>query len=508
MTEIVAPIVAPDAATLVEACSQARREGATAVEVRLDTCADRGADLNALVDAFPGLDLPVLATLRHASEGGTWSGQAGERRALYERADAAGARWVDVELAQDDGWRPTRAGLVLSHHDFTGMGSDQDSIIARMHAAGAAVAKIALTPADADDLAIIARIYRHAQGPCCAIAMGETGLPSRLLAGCWGAAFTFGRLSTAPGSAPGQPLVEDLARRYRIGRQGRNTRIFGVIGKPIGHSLSPLIHNAAITAHDLDAVYVPFLVQDPVRFWKACGRFIDGLSITIPHKHDLIPLMDSLEPLVERIGAMNTIWRDAEGRTVGANTDAVAAMTCVEGQAGTLRGRKVTLLGAGGVSRAIAFALADRGAQVTIANRNPDRAATLAAEVGCRNVGYAEAANQSYDVLINGTSVGMEAPDDTPWPTPAHRREAVVFDTVYVPLETRLIKEAQLAGAATVCGLSMFIGQAAEQYRRFFGRAAPTELMHRVALERLEAKQRTALRKPGTEGLEMTLGGG
>ena len=530
MVQVVVPIAAADVATLSARAAQAKAEGADLIELRLDSCArlakSHGA-LDALLAAIPRLPLPVIATARHASEHGDWDGSEPERQALLAVADEAGAAWIDQELAQFDARRrPQRARLILSHHDFAGMGGDLAAVVGRMRAQCCDVAKVAVTPRDAADLAVIEALYHRSTDPLVAIAMGEHGLPSRLLAGAWGAAFAFARLSGDAGSAPGQPTVRDLVERYRVRQQGPRTRIFGVIGSPIAHSLSPLIHNAAFAHHGIDAVYVPFLVGDAVAFWQACGGWIDGLSITMPHKHDLLIRVDRLEPLVGRIGAMNTIYRDENNATVGANTDASAAVTCVEAQAGTLRGRRVTILGAGGVSRAIAFAVAERGAQVLIANRGHERAQELATEVGGEACALEAAPSQPFDVLINGTSVGMggkdqPAPSESPWPRTAHHRDSVVFDTVYTPLETTLIKEAQMAGATTVCGLSMFIGQALGQFSRWTGREAPEGLLYRLALERLggraeaarsgtagsTAPQQPAGRK-STVNLEETLGGG
>ena len=502
MTAIVVPIAAADPAELILMSEAARDQGADVVELRLDTCAEMAdglLDLTVFIADLPCLALPAMVTLRHVDEGGSWAGGADERERLYALADAAGAKYIDMELAHDRGWRPEHAQLVLSFHDFSGMGGDLQSTITSMHAAGAAIAKVAVTPDDAADLAAIERLYRHATGPVCAIAMGEVGLPSRLLAGCWGAAFTFARLDDAVGSAPGQPTVRELAELYRLKAQGHDTRIFGVIGNPIRHSLSPLIHNTALAAQGIDAVYVPFLVRDALAFWHACGRFIDGLSITIPHKHDLLPAMERCDPLVQRIGAMNTIWRDEDGHTVGTNTDAVAAIACVESQLGKLAGRRAILLGAGGVARAIAFALADRGVAVAIVNRSRERAEALAQEMGGTVVDLDQAIHQPWDVLINGTSVGMEAPTESPWPADAHHAHRVVFDTVYTPLETRLLRDALAADACTVGGLDMFIRQAAEQYTRFTHHEAPVDIMHRVALEQLQLRARKATSGGATE---------
>lgn len=502
MTSIVVPIAAADPAELILMSEAARDQGADVVELRLDTCAEMAdglLDLTVFIADLPRLALPAMVTLRHVDEGGSWAGAADERERLYSLADAAGAKYIDMELAHDRGWRPEHAQLVLSFHDFSGMGGDLQSTITSMHAAGAAIAKVAVTPDDAADLAAIERLYRYATGPVCAIAMGEVGLPSRLLAGCWGAAFTFARLDDAEGSAPGQPTVRELAELYRVKAQGHDTRIFGVIGNPIRHSLSPLIHNTALAAQGINAVYVPFLVRDALAFWQACGRFIDGLSITIPHKHDLLPVMDRCDPLVQRIGAMNTIWRDEAGHAIGTNTDAVAAIACIESQLGTLAGRRAVLLGAGGVARAIAFALADRGVAVTIVNRSSERAVALAQEMGGTVVDLDQAIHLPWDVLINGTSVGMEAPTESPWPAEAHHAQRVVFDTVYTPLETRLLRDALACEARTVGGLDMFIRQAAEQYARFTQQEAPVDIMHRVALEQLQLRARKATGGGATE---------
>ena len=494
MTSIVVPISAATAAEIVTLARHAQAAGADLVEVRLDTCAKLGAPLAEVTALLGKLALPTIATARHASEGGDWPGRDDERLALYLEAQRAGAAYLDIELAQwplfaalGVGRSAITAKLILSYHDFDGIGNDLPGRIAAMRAAGADVAKVAVRPADAADLAVLRELHQAGGGPLVAIAMGEHGLPSRLLAGVWGAAFTFARLVNDGGSAPGQPTVDELLRLYRLKSQGPNTKIFGVIGSPVAHSLSPLIHNAAFAHHGLDAVYVPFRVEDAPAFWRACGEWIDGLSITIPHKQALLGLMHGIEDLAARIGAMNTVYRDRDLMPVGANTDALAVIRCLEVQLGTLSGRRVLLLGAGGVSRAIAVAVQERGAQVVIANRTLDRAQELVAEIGGEAVTVEGAYDRPYDVLVNGTAAGMGKPDETPWPAERHRRDSVVFDTVYHPLETRLLKDAQLAGARTVCGLDMLISQALGQYQRWTGLEAPEHLMYRAALDRLGA---------------------
>jgi 3-dehydroquinate dehydratase / shikimate dehydrogenase len=498
MTQVVVPVAAADAAMLTRMAGEARSAGADLIELRLDSCAKLGAQPAAMLGALAALPLPAVVTIRHASEGGDWSGSEAERAGLYLQAAAGGAAYIDVELAHWQGLsghglagRAGGAQLILSYHDFEGMGEDLDGRIREMRRCGAAVAKVAVRASDGADLAIIADLHRdHVhEGPLVAIAMGEHGIASRLLVGAWGGHFAFARLVDDPGSAPGQPTVGELIDLYRVRSQSEHTRIYGVIGSPVAHSLSPVIHNTAFIHHHLDCVYVPFRVENAPAFWRAFGARISGLSITIPHKSSLLTLMHGVEAQAGRIGAINTVYRDKDLHAVGANTDALAVVRCLEGVCANLKDRIVLVLGAGGVSRAIAVAVAERGAKVVIANRTLERAQELAAEIGASAVTFAEAVEIAYDVLVNGTAVGMGKGDESPWPAAAHRKDSLVFDTIYHPLETRLLKDAQLAGARTVGGLDMLISQALGQFSRWTGLEAPEPLMHRAALDRLGRTQ-------------------
>ncbi len=489
MIDIVVPIFAQNLELLIGQSLDAKSAGATMVEIRLDRCAQLGADCAAIVAGIPSLLLPVMATNRSADEGGAWKGTESERLQILLDADAAGAAYIDVELAhvQSLSSKPQQAKLILSYHDFKGMGSDLNQVVTDMYAAGADVAKVAVTAADSGDLAVIETLYhdfsdRNDQQSLVAIAMGEEGLPSRLLAGAWGAAFTFGTIN-GQDSAPGQPSVEDLIDMYNIQVQGPETRIFGIIGEPVSHSLSPVIHNSGFQALQIDAVYVPFLVHNPKDFWLRCGDWIDGLSITIPHKHDLGSKVDTIEDIALHVGAINTVYRTVDS-CIGANTDACAAVHCIQECTGTIKGLRCMILGAGGVSRAMAYALHQKGAKVCIANRTVERAQQLAEEVGCQFVSLDEATANEFDVLINGTSVGMNS-ELSPWPQEFLKAHHVVFDTVYTPLETTLLQYAQKAGATPICGLSMFLRQAYEQFERWTNTPAPEEAMRRLFLEKL-----------------------
>jgi len=499
MVLVTVPIAAPTVAEVIAQTTQAKNAGADLVELRLDRC----GEMAATIAAIPQLALPCIATIRHASENGGWTGDESARLGLLDGADRQGAAYVDIELAHlPNNWRPQQAQLILSFHDFTGMGGDDaqwNARIARMRAAGPGiVAKIAVTAGDAADLARIERVYRvHGKnGPLVAIAMGEHGYASRLLAGVWGGHIAFARLPDQTGSAPGQPFIADLLGMYRLRAQKGSTPIYAVIGNPIAHSLSPLIHNAAFAHLGIDAVYVPIRVEDAPAFWRACGSWIAGLSITIPHKHAVQELMAVVEPEARVIGAMNTIWR-RDGVITGANTDAPAITDCLvttlrrDGDGiDHLRGKRVLVLGAGGAGRAAAFACRARGATVAVTNRTFARAEELAADCGCLALTDEQAMAWPYDCLVNGTAVGMRnpdgtIPDETPWPADRHRRGSVVFDTVYTPLRTRLLREAEAAGATTIRGADMFIAQAAGQFTRWTGHDAPVKLMADLMLRRL-----------------------
>ncbi len=511
MSRIIIPVSGHSVGEVERLVYRARAEHADLVELRLDSCVHQGADPLALLACIREWPLPVIVTNRLAAQGGDWDGDEEQRLDLLRRADAAGAAYIDVELAcyAAFGQAPSQARLILSHHDFQGMGGDLDQIVRDMFAAKADIAKVAVSPGDAADLDVLAELcarhgrfapQRDRSRGLIALGMGEFGFPSRVLAGAWGAAMTFARLaSDMRGSAPGQPTVRDLTRMYRVAAQGPETCIFGVLGDPVGHSLSPAMHNAAFAHHGIDAVYVPFRASDAGAFWKACGGWIDGLSITIPHKGALLDSVDDVEDPVRAIGAMNTIFRRENGSSVGANTDAPAVITCLEETIRPLCSRRALVLGAGGVGHAVAYALRQAGCEVIIVNRTEARAQALAATLDCAWLSQDKAHEIPYDILVNATSVGMNDPDTSPWPATAHRQDSVVFDTVYTPLETCLLRDAADAGAATVCGLSMLEQQAAGQYQLWTGIAAPLARMHRAALEGLGTRWTTQLRHE-TEG--------
>jgi len=317
------------------------------------------------------------------------------------------------------------------------------------------------------------------------LAMGETGFPVRALSTAFGSLYTYAAPTSAGGTASGQVCAKILRNLYRLEKLTKNVRIFGVIGDPIGHSISPAVHNRAFQARRIDAVYLPFLVH-PTQlkdFFTAAAKLpISGFSVTIPHKQKVLRYLDIIDPLARRIGAVNTVWRKG-GKWRGSNTDA-------EGVTGPLskklRVNRATILlaGNGGAARGAAFALSDAGAKLSIVGRNPDRVRALAKACDAVALTREQAEEGHFDALVHATPLGM-------WPhvdqcfferrIPAD----VVFDMVYNPLETLLIKRAREENKEVVPGIQMFVEQAARQFEIWTEDASPRSIMEKAALEAL-----------------------
>jgi len=462
-------------------------EVADLVEVRLDLMDE--FDVARLVGLRPDR---TIMTARAVREGGKWRGSEATRVRTLAAAIKAGVAYVDVEL--DSVHAVTERGatkLIVSFHDFQKTPDDLSSIVMRIVKSGADVAKVVCTANDQTDNLKLLALLEKPYIPTIAFAMGERGVPSRILAGKLGGFLTFASLGQGRESAPGQLTVPDLVDLYRYRSLSPQTALYGVIGNPVAHSASPAIMNRAFAALEMDAVYLPFLVDDVASFVRQFQKLdVRGYSVTVPHKQGVMEVVDDLDPLAAKVGAVNTLARRAD-RWYGANTDLQAAVSSIEracaevGKA--LPGARALVLGAGGASRAIVYGLVDGGASVTIANRTFEKARTLAAEVGAECVPLSEASNVECDIVANTTSVGMHPHvDATPIDASAFHEGQVVFDAVYNPEETRLIREAAARGARVVTGIDMFIEQAAAQFALWTGQEAPRETMRRALAEHLE----------------------
>jgi 3-dehydroquinate dehydratase/shikimate dehydrogenase len=499
-TRLICPLIGPDVESMRAGMAAAAAAGADAVECRLDYLS-RTPTERELAGLLADPPLEAIVTYRSAEQGGRSVADAQKRMGTLRQAARFAPAYVDVELGAEPRDWPA-APVILSRHDLRGCPADLESILAEMEASPAAVSKVAFTASGPEDAFRALEMLRSARKPTIALAMGEAGLASRILAGKFGAFGTFAALEQGGESAPGQPTIEEFKRLYCWDSLGPGTAVYGVIGCPVAHSLSPAIHNAVFAAVGIDAVYLPLRVEAGGDNFK---RFMDsllarpwldwrGLSVTIPHKENALAYVgkDNCEELARKIGAINTITIDAGGACRGHNTDYAAALdalcSAMRIRRQDLVGRTVAVLGAGGAGRAIVAGLRHYGAQVEIFSRTVSRAEALAEEFSCRAAGMDGAARTGARIVINCTPVGMHPQvDASPMEDMPPRVEAV-FDTIYNPVQTRLLRQARRGGLLTVSGLEMFVNQGAAQFEIWTGRPAPRELMRQVAREALGAQ--------------------
>jgi shikimate dehydrogenase len=264
------------------------------------------------------------------------------------------------------------------------------------------------------------------------------------------------------------------------------TKIYGILGRPVTHSLSPAMHNAAFRELGLNAVYLAFPVSNLAQAVAGLrGLNIQGASVTIPYKEEIIPLLDDLDSQAARIAAVNTVV-NRDGRLCGYNTDWLGAMQALKAKT-SLKDEHVLILGAGGASRAIAFAVLAEGGQVTLTDLDASRAAALARDLKVEVIPLDAVGQCPAAILVNATPVGMEPNIEAiPINLDLLGRFRLVMDIVYQPLETRLLREARARGAATIDGLQMLIHQATAQFELWTGQPAPLEIMSQAAYAGLE----------------------
>lgn len=505
MTFLAIPICTKNLQEASAAIEQARAAGAELLELRLDFLANPTSEtIRQLVASAKASNLPVIATCRPAWEGGQYTAGEPSRETILAAAAQAGADYIDVELIaleqnqirRENVLGGSAAKLIVSNHDFQGKPADINDRWSRICRQNPDIGKLVyMANRISDNFAALDLL--HENPGAIILTMGEAGQLGRLLAKKLGGFLTFASLTSGAESAPGQITACQMLDTFRWPAVNAATCLYGVIGCPVAHSMSPAIHNAAFAAVHYDGLYVPLLVEDSS---EEFDRFLDGLlrrpwldfhglSVTIPHKHHALAWLQKhhgvIEPLAEKIGALNTILIEKGGLLAGYNTDYTGAMNAITEtlglSPGDLRGLPTAVLGAGGVCRALVAGLTDAGADVTIYNRTVEKAEKLAAEFHCRFSGLENLRSLSARLLVNGTSIGM-SPDTSRSPLPAEflRPDMMVFDTVYNPMNTMLLRQARQAGAKTVDGVSMFVNQAAVQFERFTGQPAPTALMRQV----------------------------
>jgi 3-dehydroquinate dehydratase/shikimate dehydrogenase len=465
------------------------KDGGAFLEFRLDYLPDpaRGVTLlRDLRETYP--DLQILATCRHQRYHGHFAGSAERQIEILGDAGQAGAAVMDLEVEAAEPSKAaaaalrTIAPLIISYHDFEKTPALQP-VFNRLRRVPADAFKIAVTARKpSDNLRLLDFLRQPHDAPLIAMAMSEIGAASRILSPAMGSLFTYAAPMDANGTAPGQLPAPLLRTLYRADKLGPHTRIFGVIADPVAHSKSPSIHNRALHSRRIDAVYLPFRVAPPqLRDWMvlAAGLPVSGFSVTIPHKQRIGRYLDVVEPLAKRIGAVNTVWRKA-GKWRGTNTDAAGVLEPLRRRL-RLPHRSILIAGYGGAARAAAFALADAGANVTITGRNLKSSQALATAVKAEAMPLAAASAADFDALVHATPVGMNPhPDACLFDDriPA----SLVFDMVYNPRETLLLRRAKDQGCEIIYGSEMLLEQAACQFQIFTGETAPRDMM-REALE-------------------------
>ncbi len=483
----------------------AKSDGADLAEVRIDYL--ETIEREKWRDILSRKCLPIIVTNRADWEGGKWAGDETARLSILVEAEQLGAEYIDVELAACETYNKLRnvrsgAKLILSHHNFDrGLSLDEiRAVTSRMSAAGADINKFAMMATSALELAPVFESLRDAVVPTIAIAMGEYGQASRVAAGKFGAFLTFASAGTGQESAPGQVSTQRLAEFFDFSRTSKATRLFGIIGNPVSHSMSPALHNAAMTHAGIDGLYIYMPVEHDVALFirQMCALGFDGFSVTIPHKVAALDAVDEIDSVARDIGAINTVVRRSDGTLFGCNTDWVAAISAIESSLPSLSiaGKRVICIGAGGAGRALVFGALSRGArEVVIVNRSGHKAIALAKDIdpqrasGISQEEFNRNSDTDFDVVMNTTSVGMHPNiDETPIPRSKLTNKPLVFDAVYNPLETRLLHDASEIGCTTVSGLEMFVGQGAEQFRNWHPGYEPSlEVMRNVVLRSLKS---------------------
>lgn len=503
MTMLCASLAAGDAKGMVGAARDARRGGADIVEVRLDRLRRITAPMIARLARSIDF-IPAVATLRPEWEGGAFEGSEDERVRLLGAAAGSGFDYMDLEIGMDAGFRSSLLGIckdggvrtIVSHHDHLGTPGVREivQIIERCTALGD-IGKVAFLCSSAEDAAKVVEAAGKARRKglaFVAIGMGEKGMLTRLLAPIMGSAIAYACLDGRHRTAGGQPQIGELLKMWggparRRGLSHR-TALYGIIGHPLGHSLSPLMHNASFKRLGMDAIYMPFDVKEEdimgtLLALRAAG--LRGANVTIPHKQTIMALLDEIDGAASEIGAVNTIVNRG-GRLRGSNTDIGGFVGALKGAGVRLRGARVLVIGAGGAARAAVRGLLGEGASVTVANRTVPRALELKESLGAARIDVAglEAIPEILrhaDILVNCTPAGMRGfSAKNPVPARLLRRGLVVMDMVYNPVRTPLLAAAEKAGAITISGLEMFIRQGMGSFRTWTKKTLPIAEVRKV----------------------------
>jgi len=490
-----------DTATLLKHARAEVDSGETFLEFRLDYLSnpmDGVAAMRRFLGEHP--ECTLMATCRRHQNHGHFNGSVEEQVRILDAAISAGARAIDIEIesAENAAVRleqlRSKALVIVSFHNYGGTPA-VDPILRRMMKVPADCFKLVTTARKpSDNFRVLSLAKAYAKVPMVLLAMGEMGLPTRVLSAAMGGLYTYAAPNAAEGTAPGQISARLLRHIYRVDKFTKSAKVYGVVADPVRHSISPAVHNRAFQSRRIDAVYLPMLVH-PAQlkdFFTMAGKMpIQGCSVTIPHKQKVMRYLDWIDPLARRIGAVNTITRRA-GKWRGTNTDVDGVIVPLKKKINIPKS-SILVVGNGGAARGAAFALAGAGAKVSIVGRNPDRVRALGKACGAVPLMKDQLRGSHFDAIIHATPLGMyphinecffddEIPGD------------LVFDMVYNPLETVLVKRAREQRKEVIPGLTMFLEQAAHQFETWTGESAPRPAMEKAAMEALNGVSHPAVK--------------
>ena len=438
-----------------------------------------------------------LATCRRRLAGGKFPADIHHELYWLIQARDAGCQWCDLEM---ETFRELPEGLLreyplpprilLSIHDFEGTPKLPRKVIVA-HGLVDAV-KIAAKSQTISDSVRLLKVAQRSRN-FVAVPMGDVGLPARILALREGSELAYAPVAEA--TAHGQVSLHEMLQLYRAHKLNRETRVYGVIGDPVGHSLSPLLHNTGFVARRMDAVYLPFLVHDLLDFLAAVPELgVRGFSVTHPHKQAILKYLKECDPLAAEIGAVNTVVVRRDGSLYGSNTDYLGLLRALEKKL-RIKGSRILIFGAGGAARAAVFALARSGATVAICARREKAARELARAFGAASLPRAALRTESFDAILNATPVGMHPHVGVSPLAPSELHCRVVMDMINRPQRTQLLKIAAQKGIATVPGIEMLIAQGVAQWEIWFGKRGPEAPMRRAVLAALRAEEKSRQRR-------------
>ena len=489
-------VVGEDASNIIDRAESLVRDNPF-LEFRLDYLSNPAAGfpkLKHFLDLHP--EATVIATCRRAVNGGKFKGSAAAQLDILTKAAALGFQLVDVELqsaeilkAAELAQLKDRVGVILSFHDFKGTKRLEDTFVAMKHYPADFYKVVSTATTLYDNVQMMKFLQAHsARHEMVGLCMGEQGIISRVLGVRAGSVFTFAAATRGEETAPGQVTASELRDTYRIEMVDAATQVYGVAGDPVAHSMSPVMMNAAFRRETVNAVFIA-LHAKTMKDLMACVPDIPirGLSVTMPYKQDIVEVLSNSDTLTRQIGACNTVVRGQDGKLYGFNTDVAGVVVPLE-QRLTLQDAKILVLGAGGVARSAVFGLKNKGAEVYVTNRTAEKGQALARQAKAKYVKRADVAKMTFDVIINATPLGMGANRQSPLEE-KELNTKFLFDLVYVPAETKLIKMARAKNIQVISGLEMFVQQGARQFEIWTGKPAPIAEMTFVvtkALERME----------------------